>query len=395
MHLGPQRRIDVKPETTDDIQPPARVVLGLDPRDPYQRAMVEGIIEHTYDRGLWEILLAPEREMLQAHLAADEAPDGCIAVYGKADRDLLISLDVPTVLLLHHTPLADFSLVTDDESAVAALAIDYYRQRGLERLAFFDSLAPPTLRRTSFEQHAAKVNLPCHAYPPIGYCVTEDWNGRTEAVGDWILSIPKPVGVLCFHISEAQQLSMACRRRGIRVPEEVAILSTNGDDIECHLAHPPLSAIDLGGERLGRAAAERLSQMMAGGSREPTMLRLPPTGITRRQSTDLQAASDPHVAEAIELIRRNASEGLSVREIVRESGLSRRRLEYAFKRTVGRTLHQQIRYERIEQAKRLLIRTDLSLTDIALRCGFSYPARLSEAFRRELGTTPSQFRAEN
>ena len=382
----------VGPRTTDL---PPRVVLGLDPRDPYHRAMVEGVIEHTYDNGLWEVLLAPEANVLGTHLGAAEPPDGVIAVHRLADLARLVEIDVPTVLLLHHEPSERFDLITDDEDAVAALALDYFRELGLRRLAFFDNVGARSLRRLRFEAAVRQAELLFDAYPPFDRRLAQTWDERTAAVGEWVAGLHKPVGVLCFQVSEAQQLATACRRGGIAVPDEVAILSTNGDDIECHLAHPPLSAIDLGGERLGRAAAERLTEMMAGGPHRPRYVKLPPTGIARRQSTDLQAADDPHVAKAVRLIREQACEGVSVREIARDAGITRRRLEYAFKRTVGRTLFQQIRHERIERAKRLLMHTDLPLTDIALRCGFSYPARLSEAFRRDLDMTPTQYREGN
>ena len=371
------------------------MVLGVDPRDPYQRAMVEGVIAFTHGSGGWEILLAPERETLSAHLREPDPPDGVIAEYRLADRDELAAAGVPTVMLLYETPSPRFSLVTDDEDAVAAMALEYLRECGLRRFAFLDHDFPPSPRRLAFAAAVSMAGLECHAYPPVGAPLVHGWNAQTQAIGDWVGSLPTPIGVLCFRVSEAQQLAMACRRRGIAVPEDVAILSTNGDDVECHLATPPLSAIDLGGERLGRAAAERLSEMMAGGSLAPTFRKLPPTGITRRQSTDLRAADDPNVAAAMALIRDHACDGITVREVADKSELSRRRLDYAFKHAIGRTLHEQILHERFDAARRMLIRTRLPLTEIAMRCGYAYPTRLSEAFRRELGVTPTRFREEH
>lgn len=374
---------------------PRRVVLGLDSRDPYHRAMIEGVIEHTYGSAGWEVLLAPEREALDAHLDESDPPDGVIAVYGRVNRDHLAASGLPAVLLLHSEPLDQFNLVTDDEDAVAGLALDYLRGCGLRHFAFLDHKAPPSRRRLAFAEQVKKAGFKLSAYPPIGWDVIQGWNAQTEAIGDWARSLPTPIGVLCFHVAEAQQLAMACRRRGIEVPDQIAILSTNGDDIECHLVTPPLSAIDMGGERLGRAAAERLSEIMTNGSESPTFRAIPPANITRRQSTDLQATDDPHVAAAIRLIRQQARLGLTVREVTRQVGLTRRRLDYAFHRALGRSLHEQIQRERLNHARRLLIRSSIPLTDVAMQSGYSSPARLSEAFRRTLGSTPSQYRAEH
>ena len=399
MARTPTPRSAAHPEPDADPVPvtagAARVVLGLDPRDPYHRAMIEGVIEHTRAHGPWEILLAPERDSVRAHLQDRDPPDGIIAVYRTADLEPLAKADRPTVLLLHDEPHDRFSLVTDDEDAVAAMAVDYLRACGLPRLAFLDHMMPPSQRRQRFLAAAERAGLDAFAYPPVGHPVVHGWNAQTEAVADWVATLPAPVGVLCFHVVEAQQLAMACRRRGRRVPDEVAILSTNGDDIECHLVTPPLSAIDLGGERLGLAAAVRLSELMAGISPAPSFTRLPPTGITRRPSTDLQAAEDPHVAAAIRLIREQACQGLTVAELADAVGVSRRQLDYAFKAALGRTPYQQIQREQFNRARLLLLRTDLSLTEVALRSGFPYPSRLSEAFRRELGVTPSRFRRDH
>ena len=71
---------------------------------------------------------------------------------------------------------------------------------------------------------------------------------------------------------------------------------------------------------------------------------------------------------------------------------SRRALERGFKRNIGRTVHQEILRLRLERAKELLDRTEMQLPEIAARCGFSYPSKLSAVFKRETGMTPTDYR---
>jgi LacI family transcriptional regulator len=357
--------------------------------------MIEGIIAHTRTNDSWEVQLAPDPDALAAQLIESQPPDGVIAVYRLIDRALLGRVGVPAVLVLHHEPDAEFSIVTDDEDAVASVAVDYFRDRGLRRLAFLDHEAPPSLRRERFVAAAEQAGLSCDAYPPVGQLLQGGWNHRTQQIGNWAQTLRPPVGVLCFRVQQAQQLATACRRRGIDVPDAIAILATNGDDVECHLVTPALSAIDLGGDRLGWEAAEQLARRIAGDRSPPRMTRFAPAGITRRPSTDIQASEDPHVARATKLIREGVTHGITVREVVAAVGVSRRRLDYGLQSITGRTLHQQIQHERLQRAKQLLARTHLPLTEVSLRCGFAYPSRMSEAFRRELQQTPSEFRDHN
>lgn len=375
--------------------PSLSVLLGLDSRDPYHRDMIEGVLDFNRAHTGCELLVMPDGKSVRAHLKQSSGVQGIIMVDTWLSHAELVSLGLPTVLVLCARKPARLSGISDDEVAIAEMALGHFRELGVTRMAFLDHLNPPSDRRLAFAATVSKAGLECHAYPPVGYQVEPDWHARTERIADWVEPLPKPIGIFCFHVDEAQQLAMACSRRKVRVPEDVAILSCGGDDIECHLATPPISAIDQGGDRLGHEAARRLAELMAGINPEPTFTRFAPVGITRRQSTDLLAVDDPHVAQAITLIHEQACEGLTVSEVIARVPISRRRLDYAFERVVGRTMHEQITHERLARAKRLLIRTNLPLTDVAARAGFAYPTRLSEAFRKALGITPTEYRRQN
>jgi LacI family transcriptional regulator len=119
---------------------------------------------------------------------------------------------------------------------------------------------------------------------------------------------------------------------------------------------------------------------------------VPPLGVTVRQSTDTLAIADPVLAAALRLIRERGCDGLTIREIVRSSGLSRTSLERRFRDTLGRTLQEEIRAVQIKRARQLLAETDLPLEKIVPLVGFSQASYLSHAFKRETGESPRDFR---
>ena len=121
---------------------------------------------------------------------------------------------------------------------------------------------------------------------------------------------------------------------------------------------------------------------------------LEPLGIESRQSTDVTAVATPEIADAIRYIRHNACRGIDVGDVLKEIPLSRRRLEYQFLEATGITPHELITRVRMERVQRLLLNTDLSLEEIASRCGFEHPEYMSVVFKKRFHTTPAKFRRQ-
>jgi len=378
----------------DDRSSTPVVVLGLDPRNAYHRSMIEGVIEYGRRHGPWEFQVMPRDRAEQSRpIRLGPAVDGLIiSAHRGIGRQLRRLADLPIVRVLSPTVAGRDPVVNDDEAATVQLAIDHLTQRGLRRIGFVDHFDPPSARRLAFVAAAEAAGLNAELFPPLNTPAPEDRNRRIVTMVDWLQTLPRPIGLFCFSVHQAQMLSAACRRCRLRMPDDLAILACGGDDIDCHLATPPLSTIDQGGDRIGWEAAALLDRLMRGQPIARRTVVVPPAGVTRRQSTDLLAVDDENVAAALRLIRDRAHTGLTVGDVAGRTDLSRRQIEYAFRRTIGRTIHQQIQREKLDRAKRLLVRTALPLADIAARCGYSYATRLSEAVKRDTNLTPSAYR---
>jgi LacI family transcriptional regulator len=134
---------------------------------------------------------------------------------------------------------------------------------------------------------------------------------------------------------------------------------------------------------------------MAGRERPESPLLLEPEGVTTRLSTEVLAIDDRKVAEALRLIREHACEGLRVDALAQQVGMSRSVLQRRFRGLLHRSLHDEILHTRLRRARELLMRSDLSLAEVAERSGFKHVEYLGAVCKARLGKTPAQFRKES
>jgi len=212
----------------------------------------------------------------------------------------------------------------------------------------------------------------------------------------WLREIPRPIGIMTFDDSCANDLAGTCVEAGIAVPEQVAIVGTNNDELLCETAWPPLSSVVGDFARVGYAAAQLLDRMICNetlGSQDRLLL-LPPLGVMQRQSTDVLAVKDSNMADALRFIREHACDPCSVKHVLHAVPVGRRWLERQFLSQLGRTPHDEITRVRIETAKRLLTHSDMTVAQITRRCGYVGDNNFHAAFRQLTGTTPAAFRRE-
>ncbi|MEO7133691.1 MAG: helix-turn-helix transcriptional regulator, partial [Vicinamibacterales bacterium] len=91
-------------------------------------------------------------------------------------------------------------------------------------------------------------------------------------------------------------------------------------------------------------------------------------------------------------VEENLGEELSVESIAREVGMSAFHFAHAFRAATGLPPHKYLMQRRMEHAKSLLRETDLSLTEIALRVGYSSSSHFCVGFQKLIHTTPSHYR---
>lgn len=192
--------------------------------------------------------------------------------------------------------------------------------------------------------------------------------------------------------SRARHVLEACHRLGRRVPDDVAVIGVNNDDVMCELANPPLSSVIQGTHRIGYEAAALLDRLMGGRCRRPTWILVEPVGIVTRRSTDVLAVEDDKVIEAVRFIRDHIADGLQVADVARHVRLSRAALDLRFRLALGHTTHHEIHRAQVARAQGLLTTTDLPLKQVAQNAGFSSVQYMTTVFRLEFGHPPGHYR---
>ena len=371
-----------------------QVMLLIDTSSVYGRELIEGIGRYAAEHGPWSIyhedrgLFDPLPPMLKGWQG-----DGIMArSVRKADLKRLLATGLPVVELF-----ADFALsppqVCPNEETIGRLAADHFLDRGLQNLAFFASDWAWWIdtRREAYARAVKKRGRTCNYFELYAPRKSQKRLGESHIIR-WLESLPKPCGVFCACDVYGIQVTNACRRRGIAVPTQIAVLGVDDDPVVCSVSFPPLSSVDLNSKRVGYEAAALLDRMMAGKPPPKRTILVEPKHVITRESTDIVAVEDADVAQAIRLIREHACRGLRVKEVAETLGLSRRALQQRFHRVLQRTPKEELMRVQIDRAKILLIQTDLSVEQVSRRSGFTTFEYFVRAFRREMGVTPRRYR---
>lgn len=282
--------------------------------------------------------------------------------------------------------------VEHDAAVCARLAVDEFARLGLTRVV---AMAP---RQHSLEVRAYRslrlaVRRQGLDYIPLPAGGNEDVGSRANKLATRLASLPKPSGLFLVHAGLTWSLLDALEELAVRVPEDFSIIVIDKDAQQtCKLAAVPLTAIALDDWRQGYEAAKRAHHLILGTDNAPPIVRIPPLGVVRRESTGKVTSADPVVAKALHLIENYATTGLDVETLAIRTGVSRRKLEQHFRNAANTTPHAALLRVRIDAAKRLLASGNPLIATVAEECGFASPHYFTTVFRKVVGVTPGQYR---
>jgi len=217
-------------------------------------------------------------------------------------------------------------------------------------------------------------------------------DAKLNLIAKWIRRLPKPVGIMSCNDLCGKFIVDSCRRNSIAVPQEVAVLGVDNDDILCDLTYPSLSSIELNTERAGFDAAALLDKIIKGVEVDTKTIVIEPVRVQERQSTNIIAADDRIVSDVLSFIKNNSHRPLQVTDILNEFNISRRSLYAKFSESIGTSVYEQIRKTRIEKICKMLIETNKSIKEIGLELGFNSVDHIARFFREGKGITPTRYR---
>ena len=341
-------------------------------------------------------------EKLPQRKSATVPYDGIIA---RATKKLLrraAHLNIPLVNVWMASPVwRQLPGVFPDCETTGRLRAEHLLSRGLRRFAVFgNSQQASKIEVTAFKQVVSRAGFPCHVLqlplrPRRSFAQWQKFENRiAQALTHWQL----PIGVFAFSDDVGRVIAQLCRVRGWRVPHDVAIIAGSNEESHCEHPRPSLTSIEFGFERIGYEAAQLLDQLMQARTSNarrrtaPKHLFLPPNGLVVRESSDFFAVDDPTIAAALEFIAANSQRQINAADVARATHVGLRTLQRQFSEYLQRSISAEIQRVRIERAKRELTQSSRSVNEIARDVGFGRAMRMYEAFRRELGVAPRDYR---
>ena len=233
---------------------------------------------------------------------------------------------------------------------------------------------------------------------PTPHYLARSAEGSTEEIdelADWLVTLPKPTAVMTACDWRALHILTAAERAGLRVPDQLAIVGVDNDELLVEHSNPPLTSVQPGHFEIGFTAARELSRLMTARRKPPVRtICVPPKHVVARESTRILPPATTLVERAKKFIAERAASGIGVEDVVAHLGCSRNLADLRYKAAEGLTIHAAIEAARLEAVKRLLKTTRRPVAAIAVQCGFKSANRLTHLFRQRFGMTIRDWRSK-
>lgn len=378
-----------------------RIALVVETSLVYGRRILRGITSYLHLHRNWSIFLdqRDDQSPIPAWLEHWQGDGVICRMTNVRLAEALAKLRVPIIDLNDYLDLG-LLRIRSDHIAIGRLGAKHLLERGFRQFGFcgfsgFGEEEWASRRRDGFVhmvEAAGHSSSVCES--PWSRRHSRPWETEQKKLADWLKSLPKPVGIMTCNDMRGQQVLDACRSVELPVPDQVAVIGVDNDEMLCDLCEPPLSSVIPNPAQIGFKAASLLDELIAGKHFSQREWLVEPLGVFTRQSTDVLAIDDPDIAAAVQFIRESASKGATVRDVLEHVAISRSLLDRGFRKYLGRTVEAEIRHAQIKRVTELLLETDLPLARIACLAGYEHPEYMNVVFKRETGKTPGQFRRE-
>ena len=304
------------------------------------------------------------------------------AVFCDADKK---ALGCPSYRLKHDS---------NDTARIATRELVSLNSESLGYVSFHTSRDWSDSRRKVLEKIGKEEGVPVSSFDSVAARAGADIGVFLERLAGFIRSLVFPAGILAANDEMAALALAAAESIGVSVPEELAVIGID-DELICENTHPTLSSVAPDFERSGRLAVQLLSRCIDEGGANPETVMYGAAQLMRRRSTRMDAERDTRIVRALEFIRRNACSGATAKDVVAVIGQKERSAENRFKAVCGHSIRDELLAIRLDRAKRLLADTDLPISAVCQKCGYSDERSLRYLFAKATGRSPNEWRAQH
>lgn len=387
-----------------------RVVIALNLAKSDGRLKLAGLMRYLDSRHIrWDLRIKRGYEELSPR-GVEELPawdiDGIIFSWPVNNEDSklvasnLSKLDIPLVVIdpgdcqAFRDRTHNLVIIKSSTDSIGVAAADFFVSQGSCRTYGY---VPDVLNRDwstqrgkAFKEALKARNSDCVFFQPS----RQQMNDFDE-LRLWLRNLPKPAGILVAYDDRALTVIEACSAENISIPKDISILSVDNDDLVCENCIPTLSSLLPDNEKSGYAAGAMLSELMRTRSSKIHTLELPLKSIVHRQSTLPTSQSGKLVQKALAFIRRNSDNHINVTDVVNHLNVSRQLADLRFRQLLHTSIGKTIEFERMAHVAQMLIETDLTIKEIADKCGFPDQFHLMHLFKRHFGMTMGAYRKGN
>lgn len=364
-----------------------RIVLAIENASAMGRGVIQGVAEFAHGRETW--CFASVTEASRFVLGQEVTPETADAVIGVIRPDIAERWPGE-----HRRRVVNVSRgyyvrgganVTCDDTAIGRTAADYLLGKNLHHFAFF-GIDGDDARAQPFMQSIRRAGQTCRYLE----AAVDD-----AALGEAIRALPRPCGILAFNDLHATRLIELAESLGLGVPADLAIMGVDNDVLVNVMSPTPVTSVAVDFQRVGYEAAQVLSRMLRGDDPPAEPIRIPPTGVVERESTDFPGELDPLAVRAARLIRARACEDVRLAELIEQLPATYRTVDRRFRAAFGRSMKAEVTTHRMAEAARLLTTTRLPLWAVAQQVGYGDTNYFNSVFSKEMGTPPGTYRREH
>lgn len=377
------------------------ICMGL--TDYYEHGIARGIVRYAKQKEEWELFgygwMFGGIDDLH-----DWQGDGIITrAESPADAAQLSELEIPVIDVAGAYIHSGFHQVVNDDFRTGQKAGAYLKNCGFTNLAFcgVEKVAWSEKRFDGFTKGCGTADtIPLFERPLTWWenlSALED-RSSSGSLNEWLSALPRPCGIFACNDTAGVKIAGICRKLGILVPEEIAVLGVDNEDILCELSNPSLTSIQLDCEEIGFRAAELLDTLLLRDEPERQWLseiQIPPGELIERETTRVFVCENETVREAVDYIRRNFNGGIRVDDVASQMNTSRRNLEIKFRKYLSRTVNSVLLDAKMTYIRKQLVSTDKTMELIAEESGYATLQRFHAAFKKAEGTTPGSYRKQN
>ena len=365
-----------------------------------QEMKLAGIRRYAAMRG-WNVAVLSEDESRPDRLKSSLdrlEPKGVIVEATAAHRDLpprffrkipVVYLDCARNLYGGRMP----KVVQDGEATtrVAFRELSSNRPQAYAVVGYRERRFWSDIREREFRSLVRETGRTCIAFARRD----ESAESRAKRLVSWVGRLPPKTAMFAVNDDTAAEVVAACRACRKDIPTDMTLLGVDNLESVCENGETQISSVQVDFERAGYFAAKMLDDVMSGRSGRPVEDRFGPMMVVRRESTRGFGRREARILPVVELIRREACNGLTAREAMTGIKGSRRLFEMRFREAMGHSVLDEILSVRLERVCHLLSRTETPIGAIAAFCGFKSDIALHKFFISRTGMCMREWRKLN